>query len=58
MPEIHVKYGEIVHTITGPAEPILKLIALLTGENSDVILLKSLGLYVNSLRDNEDAQEA
>jgi hypothetical protein len=58
MPEIHVEFGELVHTITGPAEPILNMIALLTGECHDVILAKSLGLYANSLRDTTDAHEA
>jgi hypothetical protein len=58
MPEIHVEFGELVHTITGPAEPILNMIALLTGECHDVILAKSLGLYANSLSDTTDAHEA
>jgi hypothetical protein len=58
MSEIHVEYGEPVHTITGPAEPIYNMIALLTGECHDVILAKSLGLYANTLAETTDAQGA
>lgn len=49
MSEIEIEFGDAANRINGPVGPLLDMVALLTGEPHDLILAKSIGLYVNSL---------
>jgi len=51
MSEIEIEFGDAANKINGPVGPLLDMVALITGETHDLILAKSLGLYVRNLPD-------